>query len=263
MKLININTQDDIELKLYPDNQPHIKLLDVDEGDKVHVICSIRSSLEMMYLLECANAIDNAGGKKSVLTIPYLMAARFDRQMEVGDSVDLKVVADMINYCNFKRVQLFDVHSDVALMAINRSENLSNYMLVDRYRVDNSVLICPDAGAVKKVDKYLSWKPRIKEVVYCNKTRDLSNGMITLRVLEPDKCTDRDCVIIDDLCDGGGTFLGIASQIVPKSLTLIVTHGIFSKGFSELEQSFDKIITSNSYRQSYNSNIVEVVPHPF
>ena len=30
------------------------------------------------------------------------------------------------------------------------------------------------------------------------------------------ECKDKNCLIIDDLCDGGGTFLGIRSQIQPK-----------------------------------------------
>ena len=55
-------------------------------------------------------------------------------------------------------------------------------------------------------------------------------------------------LIVDDLCDGGGTFLGIANQAegtVP--LGLYITHGIFSKGFGELGKHFSKIYTTNSY----------------
>ena len=68
-----------------------------------------------------------------------------------------------------------------------------------------------------------------------------------------------DFIIIDDICDGGATFINIAVKIKeyfdnqdyngyqPK-IYLIVTHGIFSKGVSELSNYFDGIYCTNSYK---------------
>ena len=260
MKIIDINRQVNVKLKLYPDNQPHVNIEDIHENDEVYVRCSILNSQDLIYLVEVATAIDTLFAKKVVLDIPYLMAARFDRVMEVGDSFDLKVIANIINLCDFRKVILHDVHSDVATALINNSVNISNRQFVETYSQQDAILICPDAGAVKKVGKYLSWNKNLTDVVYVNKTRDLSNGNLTLKVLEPEKCKDRNCVIIDDLCDGGGTFLGIASQIEPKHLTLIVTHGIFSKECKIFEGVFNEIITSNSYCRTYDSGIINVRP---
>jgi len=184
--------------------------------------------------------------------------------MEDGDSCDLEVVAELINMCKFEKVVLYDVHSDVAKALIKNSVNISNKVLVDAYNKPDSILICPDAGAVKKVGKYLEWNKNIVDVVYCTKTRDLSNGKIDLKVLEPEKCTGKNCVIIDDLCDGGGTFVGIASQIKPAFLTLIVTHGIFSKGFKTLsEHDINHIITSDSYRFTNSNSFFGIIFHLF
>lgn len=67
---------------------------------------------------------------------------------------------------------------------------------------------------------------------------------------------EKDFIIIDDICDGGATFINIASKIKeyykgfkyePK-IYLIVTHGIFSKGFKELSEYFDGIYCTNSYK---------------
>lgn len=259
MKLIDINKQEHIKFLLYPDNQPHVNITGIKPGDEVYVRCAILDSLTLIHLLQCADALSSIGAKKMILSIPYLMGARSDRVMQPGDSFDLRVVADIINLCNFDLVRLFDVHSPMALELINNSVNISNALLVDAYNYTNSVLICPDKGAVPKVSRYMDANRNLTEVVYCTKDRDLTNGNISLQVQKPEVCFNRNCVIIDDICDGGGTFLAIASQIVPKSLTLIVTHGIFSKGFTELEKSFDKIITSDSYAQGYNSPIVQIV----
>jgi ribose-phosphate pyrophosphokinase len=259
MKVININKHERINFLLYPDGQPHVNIYDIEEGDDVKVVCSILSSLTLLNLIQCSNALDNLFAKKRVLVIPYLMGARFDRLMQKGDSIDLKVVSDLINYCGFEKVYLFDVHSDTATMLIKNSVNIDNKTLVSEYNKEESILICPDAGAVKKVGKYFDWNKNIVDVVYCNKVRDLSNGSLTLNVLSPERCEGKNCVIIDDLCDGGGTFLGIASQINPKSLTLIVTHGVFSKGTKVFENIFDEIIVSDSFCSSYESKIIKTV----
>ena len=259
MKTINLNTPGGIQFTLFPDNQPHVNIQGVEDGDCVKVICSITDSLKMMQLLQTANALDNLFAKKKILVIPYLMAARFDRLMQPGDSIDLKVVANLINSCGFERVFLFDVHSDVATMLINHSVNITNRQLVELYQQPDALLICPDAGAAKKVGKYFDWNKNLKDIVYCSKNRDLSTGDLTLEVLEPEQCTDRNCVIVDDICDGGATFLAIAEKIKPKHLTLIITHGIFSKGFAALEKKFNEIIVSDSYCKEYKSRIVNKI----
>ena len=79
MKTININAGENVKRLLFPDNQPHVNIENITEGDDVKVICSIIDSVALLQLLQCANAIDNAFAKKKMLVIPYLMGARYDR----------------------------------------------------------------------------------------------------------------------------------------------------------------------------------------
>lgn len=263
MKTIDINKKLGLKRIVFPDQQPHVIVQDINEGDEVTVTCSITDSVLLLQLLETANAIDNIKAIKKRLVIPYLMAARYDRLMLAGDSFDLKVIADLINSMQFEEIYLFDVHSAVALDLIRNSVNITNEQLVKAYDKENAVLICPDKGAAKKIGNYAAWNNKLVETVYCNKSRDLATGNITLQVMEPEKCANRNCVIIDDICDAGGTFLAIAAQIQPAHLSLIVSHGIFSKGFETLEQSFQQIIVSDSYQPIYESPIVQVIPFTF
>lgn len=258
MKKVNINKEIGCKTFIFPDKQPHININGVNENDEIQVTCSITDANKLLLLLQCSNALDNLFAKKKELVIPYLMGARFDRLMQKGDSVDLKVIANMINGCGFEKVYLYDVHSETSTVLIENSVNISNAKLVKEYQKENAILICPDAGAVKKVSTYFDLNTNIKDVVYCNKNRDLSNGKISLKVLEPEKCENRNCVIIDDLCDGGGTFLAIASQIKAAHITLIVTHGIFSKGFEIFKGVFDEIIVSDSYSEYTNELIRQI-----
>lgn len=251
MKTINRSKPEEglFNLTLFPDNQPHVNLLGIEAGDLVKVIWPIKSSLDLIHIVQIADAIGALGAIKSELEIPYLMGARSDRHMRHGDSADLKVIASIINLAGFNKVTVFDPHNEAVTSAfIQNFTAIDNRILVGQYSMPDSVLIVPDAGAAKKAEKYSEWNPSIKDVVYTIKARDLENkGKLTIKVLEPAKCTNRNCVIIDDLCDAGGTFLGIASQILPAHLTLIVSHGIFSGGFRKLKEKFDHIITSDSY----------------
>jgi ribose-phosphate pyrophosphokinase len=260
MKTININTGENVKITIFPDGQPHVNLGDLAEGEEVKLVCSLTDTGKLLQLLETANAIDNCFARKKMLVIPYLMAARYDRLMLPGDSLDLKVVADMINYCGFEKVYLFDVHSGAATLLIKNAIPISNEVMVRQYNRENAILLCPDEGAAKKTGAYRDWNPHLAEIVYCHKSRDLATGKITLSVPDPEKCEGRNCVIIDDICDGGGTFLAIAGQVKPAHLTLIVTHGIFSKGFTALEQHFSEIIVSDSLYKTYDSPIVTTIP---
>lgn len=263
MRTVDLNIKKNVRFMLFPDNQPHVIVEGVAAGDEAEVICSITDSLKMIHLLQTANALDHLQVKKKRLIIPYLMAARYDRLMQHGDSLDLEVIAGLINNCGFEKVLLFDVHSEVSLQLINNAINSNNKQLVDEYTKPDAIVVCPDAGASKKVTEYLNWNKNLKEIVYCNKKRELSTGRLTLQVNDPQKCENKNCVIIDDICDGGATFLAIAEQISPKHLTLIVSHGIFSKGFAMLEQRFDEIIVSDSYGKTYNSPIIKMVKARF
>ena len=249
MIVINLNSGNSEHYKftLFPDNQPHVNV-QIPPGEAVTVVCRMRSALDVLTLMCVSDALLRARVEDPKLVVPYLMGARYDREIKPGDSVDLIVIADLLNLTNFNDIVLFDAHnSEKSQDLISGARNVDNKILVDKYDAPNSVLICPDKGAKAKVDSYLEWNKNLTYVVYCEKSRDLETGKIALKVSEPDACLGNDCVIIDDLCDGGGTFLAIADQIKPKSLTLIVSHGIFSKGLNVFPGKFNHIIVSDSY----------------
>jgi len=88
---------------------------------------------------------------------------------------------------------------------------------------------------------------------------------ITLTKLETLKdARIKDLIIIDDICDGGATFINIAKHFrenygdLKGKIYLIVTHGIFSKGTTELGQYFDGIYTTNSYKNCNQLELMKV-----
>lgn len=244
----------------FPDGQPHV-VLDDPNVKEVQLIHPIRNPYDLYKLLALSNALTKASARKKELVIPYLMGARSDREMVPGDSIDLQVVAECINSCNFESVLLYDVHSPVALQLIKNSINIIPTELYNLYKQPNAVLVCPDKGATKRVNVIREHIPSITDVIYCDKERELSSGKLKLTVKTPGVVRNRPYIIVDDLCDGGGTFNLIAEQLRPYNpdyATLMVTHGIFSQGFDKLKENFNTIYTTNSYNEQIH-RVVETL----
>ena len=202
------------------------------------------------------------------LYIPYCTGGRSDRKFEEGGINYIKtVIAPIINAQNFEKVTVIDPHSDVLEACINNFESRSNHDLVVKAlkNVDNKneaqdriVLVSPDAGALKKVFK-IQQKFGIKNMIIGSKNRDLK-GNITHTSIGGDvsDVENKTFVIVDDICDGGRTFIELAKVIKEKyynnsKVILIVTHGIFSKGFDTIFEHIDEVYTTDSIKE-FESN---------
>lgn len=218
-----------------------------------------------LELIVCAVAsLREMGVKEIHLYIPYFMGARSDDNFQVGSNYYIRdVLAPVINSLNFETVTAMDIHSPVVPNCIKRFKKISNSRLVvdslckiyDKEGVHSKefILVSPDAGASKKIFKIAEQIGYEGDIITCSKSRD-EHGNLT-RVTVPYEFSSKDIIIIDDICDGGATFINIAKvlksrthiSIDPRRIYLIVTHGIFSAGFSELAKYFDGIYCTNSY----------------
>jgi ribose-phosphate pyrophosphokinase len=256
--------QSDIVFKVmvFPDGQPHIKI-DVesigklDKQASLRILTRITNANDLMLVLFVKSTLDYLEFVHVELHISYLLAARMDRIMLDGEPFSLKVVAGILNQGNFKKVKIFDPHSDVSTALIDRAYTISNHEFVKdalddyfkRYRQTDFCVVSPDAGALKKIHKLAQYLD-IDNVVECMKERDLKTGALTNFKTTTESLENLTCFIIDDICDGGGTFAGTAKMLREKGaakIVLIVSHGIFSKG--TLITDIDEIYTTDSYRQ--------------
>lgn len=246
---------------IFPDGQPHIKI-DVESAAKLdkevplRLLTRITNPSDLMMVLLVKNTLDYMEFAHIELHISYLMAARMDRVMLDGEPFSLKIVAGILNLGNFKKVKIFDPHSEVATALIERSYAVSNHHFVKdalddyfkRYKQVRFCLVSPDAGALKKIHK-LAQDLDINNVVECMKERDLKTGALTNFKTTTENLEGLTCFIIDDICDGGGTFAGTAKMLKEKGaskIVLVVSHGIFSKGTAIA--NIDEIYTTDSYR---------------
>ena len=241
------------ETFVFNGGEPHIKIKTEVKG-AVTVTHRINSFNDLGLLLVATDALRRMGVKEIHLFIPYFPGARQDRVMVSGEALTVKVYASIINAQQYERVIVFDPHSEVTPALLDNVEVWQNHDYVQyclKQINEEIVLIAPDGGALKKIYKlsqYLGGVP----VVECSKRRDVRTGQLSGFTVYADDLSGKHGVIVDDICDGGGTFLGLAKALKHKGvsgLSLVVSHGLFSAGLNELEQKFDHIFSTNSVKE--------------
>jgi ribose-phosphate pyrophosphokinase len=149
--------------------------------------------------------------------------------------MELDVALRMVENIN---VVALDPHSEVTSLL----PHIPQREVVDYYEkrvLSPDMWIIPDVGASKKAHTWVD-----RDYRQCLKHRDMRTGQLSgFEVLGAD-LRGASCVIVDDICDGGGTFLGLADKLRDKGagdLHLLVSHGLFTNGVSKLREKFDTI----------------------
>jgi ribose-phosphate pyrophosphokinase len=293
MKILNLVDleKSDIKYKIskFPDGQQNISLnvythdivnkLDFAKREGATIKSRLNNFQDLELIIAATQSLRNLGVKEIHLYTPYFLGSRSDRKFEEGGNNYLKdVICPVINSLGFESVTVLDPHSDVLEACINRFRKEDNFKLVkfalwNLYKEKaispkqtisealDCILVSPDAGASKKIYKLAEQIGYKGDIITCSKDRD-ADGKLT-KTIVPQVDFSKDQIIIDDICDGGRTFINIAEKIIfernqlsyptKSKLYLIVTHGIFSKGFEELHKYFDGVYCTNSY-QDLNTN---------
>lgn len=190
-------------------------------------------------------------GHRIALNMPYMFGSRADRAFELTQPNYFRdVIAPIINSLGFEYVRCLDPHSDVVEACIPnlRIDSLRPFhSYVARSLPHPTCMVVPDAGAVKKSYASAGLFP---ETIYATKHRDVKTGQILETKLDRLPEGIKHFCIVDDICDGGATFIGLARVIKEKCpdaiLYLCVTHGLFSKGLETLLAEFRGIYYTDS-----------------
>lgn len=255
MKIINlvaIERGDYYTMSIYSDSQVNVIISNIEHDSQYKIVSRFSNYTDLFKILTVNQVLRDAGVKYVELYCPYILGGRSDAKFKLNQSFDLKIIANIINSCNFNKVTIIDPHSAVTPALINNCQAFDIlYWLPMKLRSKDIELISPDAGAYKKM---VNIAEKIKKpLIPANKVR-LDDGSPAIKF--DGDVNGKDCVIIDDICDGGRTFIALSKALKEagaKSVELVVTHGIFSYGI-KLE-NIDKIYTTNSYREFANHDL--------
>lgn len=251
----------DIPFKMikFPDGQQDIRILKTEGlGPTVTIYSNMNSFGDIELIIVATKILKTLGVTSVRLYVPYFLGARSDRKFEMGSiNYTKEVVSPIINNLGLAEVTVMDPHSYVLEACVNNFNSISNGALVKwaLNKIEGEyVLVSPDAGAIKKIYDTAKEVDFYGEIITATKHRDIKTGKILSTTIPLTMVhAEKQFVIIDDICDGGRTFVELAKKIretFPDALIyLIVTHGIFSAGFDELAKYFSCIYTTNSIKE--------------
>lgn len=254
-----------VETGIFPAGEPYAKFTPdwtFNDGAPTLVTGSIRCAVDFLTFCETVRAV-KLHTDRVIAFIPYFPAARQDRVTQFPTmNLSVGLYADIVNSLGLDRVFLLDPHSpvtpalvnnvrliDVADLCVNAcSLDMSEYL----YAYGYAGVIAPDAGAEKRAYEVASHYQMRVPAYTAGKHRDVSTGRLTGfsfdAELEPGRY-----LLVDDICDGGGTFAGLLSKIHEKygdpalhKFDLWVTHGVFSGNAKKNLKGFDRVITTDS-----------------
>jgi len=239
----------------------------VDEAGRIEpvfIVARLRCSRDVIELLMTTEALKKRYPYcRFHLKMPYLPYARQDRRCNVGEAFSLKVFTGLINSQGYASVTVYDCHSHVGTGLLDNCGNVDVATILGRRMHDvirGKTLVSPDAGANSKV--FEAGKQLGCPVVRADKVRDPATGEITFTKVLADDLQKAEVFVIDDICDGGRTFVELAKSLKKVNagkMSLYVTHGIFSNGFDELLSYYDHIYTTNSFYRGSNKECVTVI----
>lgn len=239
----------------------------------VRITAFLQSSNDIFDLMLLNDAISRIRGlcrdTTRVLIIPYVPYARQDRQMKMGEPLSIKVFTDLINAMEFDSVIIQDPHSDVTPALINSvkvttQHQLAYTRLAWKIKEENLLLVSPDAGAMKKTQA-LADAMGLHGVVIGIKKRDVSTGAISDTAILGD-VKGRDVLIMDDICDYGGTFKALGKELKAQGanrVLLWVTHGIFAGGVDTFEGTVDEVYSQNVWQKNVDGRNTLGIYKPF
>lgn len=266
---------EEIKLKqsTFPAGERYIKIeeesyekLRVDLGYKycnivVSVTCLGAMSDTIMDLMLFANCVQNIDSRiQKVLNFSYLPYGRQDRVCSPGESDSLKVFMSIISKA-YDKISILDAHNakfpypeNVLLMKPDYNNFIpvfNNNLNLKEFIREGTAIVQVDAGARDRCIKAAE-ELRIDNIIVFDKQR--IDGRITHKLksdslmYSPKKI--KTFIVIDDICDGGGTFLSVASELnkinTEAEVILVITHGIFSAGFDKLREYYREIFVHNN-----------------
>jgi len=232
-----------VNIQRFSDGEIGVEFQESIRGQFVFLVQSTFSPTDnLMELLLMIDAAKRASAYKVIAVIPYYGYARQDRKDRPRVAIGSKLVANMLTAAGADRVVTMDLHApqiqgyfDIPVDHLDSSAIFIPY--IENLGLENLTFAAPDVGSANRIREVATYFEC--EMVICDKHRKRANEIASM-VLIGD-VTDRDVVLIDDICDTGGTLAKSAGLIKEKgarSVRAFCTHPVLSgKAYENIANS--------------------------
>ena len=240
----------------FSDGEVHVQINECVRGCDTFVIQSTCAPTNdnLMELLVMVDALRRASAGRITAVIPYFGYARQDRRVRSARvPITAKVVADLLSSVGVDRVLTVDLHAEQiqGFFDVPVDNCYSSKLFVEDMKsldLKNPCIVSPDMGGVVRA-RAISKLLNDADIAIIDKRRPRPNVSEVMNLIGEVK--DRECIIVDDMCDTGGSLIGAAKLLKENgagNIYVAIAHGIFSKdALEKIEGSVIKeVVCTNS-----------------
>ncbi|BET36249.1 MULTISPECIES: ribose-phosphate diphosphokinase [Wolbachia] len=262
------------QVSRFADGEVNVEVANDLRNQEVYIVQSLSSPVNdnLMELLLTIDAAKRSGAKRITAIIPYYGYSRQDRVIKnnnMQSALSAKLTANLIQIAGANSVAAIDLHSsqiegffDIPVTNLSCFE-----VFVNSIYKENLAIVAPDVGAIGRARafaKILEEKHKLdNDIVVVDKYREKAGTSEVMNVIG--EVANKNCVIVDDIVDSGGTLCNAALALKnrgAKSVVSCITHGILSGNAVEKisSSSLDKLVITDTVFHKFEKNDkIEVV----
>lgn len=244
----------------FSDGEFNFQILENVRGHDVFIVqptCP-PSDRHLMELLIMIDTFVRASAERVTAVIPYFGYARSDKKDRPRVPIAAKLVANLITKAGAQRVLTIDLHAaqiqgffDIPVDHLYAAPIVVEYFKANP--IENLIVVAPDTGGAERARAYA--KRLDAGLALCDKRRERANEADVMNIVGDVK--GKNCLIIDDMCDTGGTICKVAEALHDagaKDVYACFTHGVLSgKAVENITGSYlKKVIVTNTIPVSGN-----------
>ncbi|MBV9216036.1 MAG: ribose-phosphate pyrophosphokinase [Acidobacteria bacterium] len=206
----------------------------------------------LMELLIMIDTCVRASAERVTAVIPYFGYARSDKKDRPRVPIAAKLVANLLTTAGAQRVLTIDLHASQiqGFFDIPVDHLFAAPIVVDYFKsnpIENLIVVAPDTGGAERARAYA--KRLDAGLALCDKRRERANVADVMNIVGDVK--GKNCLIIDDMCDTGGTICKVADALYKAGANDIYacfTHGVLSGNAAEniSNSHLKKVIVTNT-----------------